>query len=211
MHAAPSIRIALSGKMGSGKSTLGAAIASCLSTACPSTSDTRRTSFAGPIRAIIEELHGPNRTKDRDLLTGIGMLHRGFDPDTWLNAVRRQVARGSPTTNWVLDDLRFKNEMRGLRADGWFIVRLRVTDKERGRRLRCKYGDDATDAHHTRFAKHASETGLDDVPDEAFDLVVVVTDVPGVVCVKDPRTGVQTLIHTIPALAKYVVACAHRP
>lgn len=205
MQAESSFRIALSGKMGSGKSTLGAEIASCLSA-----SDTRRTSFAGKIRAIIEELHGPNRTKDRDLLTGIGMLHRSFYPDTWLNAVRHQVARGSPTTNWVLDDLRFKNEMRGLRADGWFIVRLRVTDDERGRRLRCKYGGNATDSHHTRFAQHESETGLDDVPDDAFDLVVA-ADARGAMRVHNTRTGAKTLVRGMPSLAEHVItACALR-
>lgn len=160
------LRLAISGKMASGKSTLAAAVAALLGPSC------LRVSFAGKIRAIIRELHGVARTKDRDLLTGIGMLHRRFDPGTWLNAVRREVA-AAPGRPCVLDDLRFENELAGLRADGWILVRLVVGDAERGRRLRAAYGGGAAEGHHGRFAAHPSETGLDATPDSAFDLVVV--------------------------------------
>ena len=122
------LRIALSGKMASGKSTLARELERRLP-GCV------RLSFASAIRAIIVALHGPGRTKDRALLTGIGTLHRSFDPDTWLNVVRREAAACPPDCPLVLDDLRFQNELAGLRRDGWVVVRLRASRHQRARHL----------------------------------------------------------------------------
>ena len=195
------LRLAISGKMASGKSTLAAAVAALLGPSC------LRVSFAGKIRAIIRELHGVARTKDRDLLTGIGMLHRRFDPGTWLNAVRREVA-AAPGRPCVLDDLRFENELAGLRADGWILVRLVVGDAERGRRLRAAYGGGAAEGHHGRFAAHPSETGLDATPDSAFDLVVVDRGGASGYHVSGPTLATPTAVVARASLPQFLAASA---
>lgn len=158
---APPARVAIAGKMGSGKSAVAAHLARRLGA--------RRTSFARKVRAVVADVYGPGHEKDRRLLTGVGMGLRRVDPDTWVNAVRRATAGAGA---WVLDDLRFPNELAALRGDGWLLVRLAVDDGVRARRLAARYGGDRAAQDHLPYAGHASETSLDETPDAAFDVVV---------------------------------------
>jgi len=149
--------------MGSGKSAVAAHLARLLGA--------ERISFAQEVRAVVAELYGPGHEKNRELLTGVGMGLRRVDPDTWVNVVRRTVG-GAAGRAWVLDDLRFPNELAALRSDGWVVVRLSASDRVRAARLARKYGAAGAARGHVPYMCHASETALDATPDSAFDAVV---------------------------------------
>ena len=183
-HAKPrtrEVRIAIAGKMGSGKSALANELARALGA--------RRVSFATKVREVVRDLYGPGNEKNRHLMTGVGMGLRAVDADTWVNAVRRTVAR-YPDASWVLDDLRFPNELNALRADGWVVVRLAVDAETRSERILRRCGGDADAARgQEAYAGHASETALDLTPDFAFDAAV---RGDGTVCRHDGRLLIET-------------------
>ena len=159
------MRVALSGKMGSGKSAVAAHLARLLGA--------ERISFAQEVRAVIADLYGPGHEKNRELLTGVGMGLRRVDPDTWVNVVRRTVGSAAAgETAWVLGRPAFPQRASALRSDGWVLVRLCASDQVRAARLARKYGDDGSARGHVPYMCHASETALDGTPDSAFDAVV---------------------------------------
>lgn len=155
------MKIAFAGKIASGKSTLANAIAERIGA--------RRIGFADKVRAVVGDLYGPGHDKNRRLLTGVGMGLRAVDPDTWVNVVLE--ATKAPDTNWVLDDIRFPNELHALQRAGWMTVRIIVDQAERSRRIIARYGPTAH--QHLEYGRHVSETSLDKLPDDAFDYVII--------------------------------------
>ena len=174
------MKIAFSGKIASGKSTIASSVASM--------NGSRRIGFADKLRDIIRDLYGPGHEKNRALLTSVGMGLRSVDEDTWVNVVLRETAGGG---SWVLDDVRFPNELRGLQRGGGVTVRLKVPADVRARRVVDRYGEDGAPAH-LAYRDHESETGLDSVPDEQFDVVVVTSGNTSTVVRGDVRTTAET-------------------
>ncbi len=126
------MKIAISGKMGSGKTTLAQAL------------DTNHVfyilSFADGVRDVgkvyfrmsKDDLSGPN--KDRQKLQHIGQKMREIDPDVWVNNLLyysegMQKFLDGNVNNLVVDDMRLKNEFDALKEAGYIMVRI-VADKE---------------------------------------------------------------------------------
>ncbi len=158
------MKIAFAGKIASGKTTIASAISKYI--------NAERIGFADKVREIVRDLYGPGNEKNRKLLTGVGMGLRAVDPDTWVRVVLD--ATKDSLSNWVLDDIRFPNELRGLQNAGWVTVRLVVSKPERHSRIKKKYGVSAQE--HMQYAQHVSETSLDDVDNSAFDYVIDCSD-----------------------------------
>tara|TARA_B110000008_G_C16854582_1_gene518199 strand:- start:105 stop:743 length:639 start_codon:yes stop_codon:yes gene_type:complete len=194
------MKIALAGKIACGKSTLAASIAEKIGG--------RRIGFADKVREVIEDLYGPGHHKDRRLLTGVGMGLRTVDPDTWLNVVLNRTTQSRE--NWVLDDLRFPNELHALKKNEWTIFRIDIGDALQESRIKSCYGDKATE--HATYTRHISETSLDDTPDDTFDYIISVrnnTDTNMEVYITSTHKSVPQMsspLTTIDSLATHIVS-----
>ena len=142
--------IGISGKMGSGKSTLTQGIREALSNFSSET-----ISMATPIKRleslIYQDLELEHTKKDRDLLIALGMWGRNIDSDFWL---KRAVERVSDDVQLVIcDDIRFENEAKWFKENG---LLLRIEGEQRGENVDPSKSEDIT------------ETALDNFPFDYF-------------------------------------------
>jgi hypothetical protein len=155
------MNIAICGKMTSGKTTLCEALMSYdLLTA--------KVSFADPIRRALAEM-GITKAEHPELYRKgaqyIGTdLVREYDADWWVHqfdfAIQDQTTWiGDPHVTLYCDDCRFPNEFRYLQLQGWLMVYLEVSPETQL----------ARGAQPDRL-DHASETGLDHIAKEEWDL-----------------------------------------
>lgn len=146
------MRIAISGKMCSGKTTLAEQLMA---------NEPRfiRLSFADPIYDHAREYFGM-QDKDRALLIHIGEAFRAWDKLVWIKAFLRKVEKLEAEGKWVLvDDLRLPQEHRALRENGFRLVRLNVSFMEQQKRLTNKYPESCEE--HFAKREHVTERGLD--------------------------------------------------
>jgi adenylate kinase len=127
------MRIALSGKRGSGKST----VASYLSRVYGI--DT--VSFADLLKDRLEEAgirrDSLRRTKPplvRELMQVYGQAMREQDEDYWVNRALLTI-EASGLDDVVIDDLRFRNEAVALKENGFILVRVVQDGREYNDRL----------------------------------------------------------------------------
>ena len=147
------IRIAISGKMGSGKSSLADAL--CNEYKNIPSDQARYYSFAAKLKGLARDLFGMVE-KDRQLLQALGTKMREIRDTVWVDYVLSVIRYEDPYLA-VIDDLRYKNEYQMLRDAGWFLVRIEVDDEIRRQRIEKSgtfFGND-----------HPTETDLDDVDD----------------------------------------------
>ena len=158
-------RIALSGKAGSGKTTLAKRLVEDFGFA--------RLSFAGALKEELTSLLGlglpefeADKRKWRPLLQVWGSARRDVSEGYWVRKllVRLPVNRGSPV---VIDDLRYENEAQALKREGFYLVRLDCPSLDSIRYLRGQ-GMGIEEADVIRM--HPSETDLDGY--DQFDLVL---------------------------------------
>ena len=195
------IKIAISGKMCSGKSY-------CAKMIMEKYSRATVFSFAGKLKQVTHDLFfdkfigggvgsvegvgvgsgvggggsgsgvGSERTiqqmhKNRRLYVEVGQRMREIDPMVWVNHVVKD-SRGCDFA--VVDDLRFKNEMIALKKEGWKIVRLKITKEQQIKRLGDIY---VNSEEHIEGLNSVTETDLDDVVDADYDFVVDCCDDAG--------------------------------
>ena len=159
------LKIAIAGKMGSGKST----VAESIKVKYPDL-NIRVLSFADRVKALCVELFGMDH-KDRCLLVNFAMKMREIDENVW---IRSLLARYCNQENIVIDDLRFMNEFESLRARGFKLIKLEIDEVVRLRRLNEKYGDDTY--NHLKYSNSVSENCVNSLSDDCFDLVVRTDD-----------------------------------
>lgn len=136
------VKIAICGKIRSGKDTVGDFLVSKYGF--------KRYAFGDGIKEVIgllfpEELE---QGKPRKLLQDLGQKMREIDPDVWVNHVNRKIeADGS--SRIIITDLRQPNEYEALRNAGYFILKLKVDDMTQLERVELA-GDRFTDwtFHH---------------------------------------------------------------
>lgn len=141
------LMIGISGKMGSGKST----ISNLLKEAWESAGmKVEKLSVAAPIyngQDLLYKEYGLQLegAKDRDLLIAIGLWGRSKDPDFWLNQLAK-MAIDSEADIIICDDVRFENEAKFFDKVG-FLIRLE--------------GDQRGDNIDPSRANHPTECDLD--------------------------------------------------
>lgn len=139
--------IGISGKMGSGKSTLTKEIIKAVGESFK----TQTVSLAAPIKRVQHliykdldlEMVGE---KDRPLLIALGMWGRDRDSDFWLKQAVKDM-ESSEAQVIICDDVRFENEAEWFDAHG---ILIRINGVQRGENVDPSRADDAT------------ETSLDD-------------------------------------------------
>jgi uridine kinase len=159
--------ILISGRQGSGKTTLAKGLCKALNAS--------HIKFADPLYEMHEAIKNvaqrydiPFNEKEGTLLQLLGTEwgRKVKGDDVWVNACKSKVAERlswSKDSVVVIDDARFENELKAFPEA--FTIRLYANEEER--KGRADGWRDNT--------QHASETGLDNVQDEEFNLVVDTT------------------------------------
>ncbi len=112
------LRLAISGKMLSGKSLVAAHLVK--------RHGFKEIAFADKIKGLADDLFVARKVKDRLLLVEFGERMRGIDAQVWIRAILRAI----PTTgDVVVSDLRFPAEFDALTRLGFVMVRT-VTDRD---------------------------------------------------------------------------------
>ena len=95
------MKIAISGPMCSGKSTLAKLI-------CGLNDDYKIYSFGQKIKDLAKELFDMRDIKDRSLLINIANSMKEINQNVWINYILKECKNNE---NCIIDDLRFKNEL----------------------------------------------------------------------------------------------------
>ena len=156
------MKIGICGRMASGKTTLANHLVE--------NHGFKTRSLAAPVKHIGKWLFG-NETKDRKLLQQIGMKMREIDEDVWLDYLIRDTKSEGL---FVVDDVRFINEAKQLKEQGWVLVKLDITPELQRDRLKKTYGV-AWESHANR-SNDPSEAEVSQIADELFDLIIEVED-----------------------------------
>ena len=147
------VKIAISGPMCSGKSTIAKYI-------CSLNPDYKIYSFGQKIKDIAKELFDMGDIKDRSLLIDIANSLKSIDENVWINYVLKEC---KDMDNCIIDDLRFTNELDALVKDEeWNFIVIHVPKEERIRRIKELYPENYED--HIKNMNDISEKGLIDFP-----------------------------------------------
>ena len=140
------MKIAISGKMCSGKSTIAKLIKEY---------DNRYEifSFGKKIKILANELFGMDlENKDRTLLIQVASKFREIDINVWANYIINQT---KDKEYCIIDDLRFQNELELLEQNGWKIIQLNINEDLQLKRIKNLYKEDYKD--HIKNKNHLSE------------------------------------------------------
>lgn len=129
------IKIGLTGKMRSGKDTIGKFL--------NDEYGFKAFAFAEGIKLVCGALSlESSNGKPRALYQGVGQDLRKYDPDIWVKYTLGQINRFcSDTDSIVITDVRQPNEVEALRAAGFTIIKINADDGLRIQRMR-EAGDD---------------------------------------------------------------------
>ena len=152
------MKIAICGKMGTGKTYLADYIAKKYGFI--------KTSFAKRLKTLAEELFDMTH-KDRGLLINFATKMREIDSRVWIKAMFRDIKN---VDNVVLDDLRLNNEYITLKESGWFIIKIDINENERISRLKQKYGEYYEE--HRECFNSITENDVIDLDDSHFDMTI---------------------------------------
>jgi len=161
------MKIAISGKMCSGKSFITNLLIKHFE---KENKHFKKLSFADDVYKIARELFNM-KTKNRQLLQSIGTKMREIDPDIWAKSTTQ---RSQNHKFVIIDDLRFPNELHYLKLNNFIIIRLNISKEEQIKRLKETYPD--TYHQHIKNLNHQSETSLDTVSNDKFDIVFNIND-----------------------------------
>ncbi len=179
------LKVAISGKMASGKTTFTNLLQQYHESHIPESNLSRyedifiaseRLSLAAPVKKVARDYFlMPLGYKDRSLLQQIGQKFRDIRPSVWIDLLienGRKLTRSYEKQKiqgcLVCDDVRFPNEVSRLKQDGWFLIRLEVDDEIRRERIQRTYSDWET---HWENRHEISETALDNYA-ENWDLLL---------------------------------------
>jgi hypothetical protein len=159
------IKIAICGKARSGKNTLANLLSKYYN------GNVVVEAFANPIKQIAlkiipsiprEWLYGSSELREniipgtdktvRDLLKELGKVGRSYDEDCWAKQLMRRVPWYMSANLLVVSDLRMPNELRYLKDDGFFLIKLKRDDVPR--------------------SEDISETAQDQIDESEFDAII---------------------------------------
>lgn len=122
-----------------------------------------KVAFASKLKHIALDLFGVvgKDGRDREILQQLGTKMREIKSDVWIDYLLRFT--NSPWVgsdpNLVLDDLRYVNEAKALKDNGWTLVLVTVPGVIREARIARLYPDTSASA-----ITHASEQEWKDIP-----------------------------------------------
>ena len=166
------MRIAISGKMCSGKTTLKDYLQKKFIQLDRLLSEEDQTgidklpiselSFGRPIKEMYNKMFKNNPKKDRIAYQNIGDTFRQMDPTVFANYLVEMI---KPNTIVLVDDLRFENEMDILKKYGFICIRLDIDKNIQKSRFETLYPED----NFSYSGIHKSEIDLDNA---VFDYTI---------------------------------------
>jgi len=138
------MKIAITGKMCSGKSTLAQIIKE-------TDKQYQIYSLGQKVKDVAKDLFHM-KEKDRTLLTSIGTKMREIDSEVWINYIIEQT---KDKTHCIVDDLRYQNEYETLSKNGFKIIQLVIDPKIQEKRIKEVYPNNFQD--HLMNRNHLSE------------------------------------------------------
>ena len=160
--------ILISGKQGSGKTTLAKNLEQKL---IDKFIPTYRTRFAKVLYLMHDAIRDIGRKyginfpeKNGPLLQYLGtdMVRTNYGADSWVNCVKNEISDFLFPYVIIIDDCRFLNEMVAFDAEGHDVLKVRLEANKESRKERTNAWRDND--------SHPSEIGLDDY--DGFDLVL---------------------------------------
>lgn len=138
------MKIAIIGKMCSGKSTIAQIIMDL-------DNSYQIFSFGGAVKRYAKEIFNM-QGKDRSLLINFANKMREIDKDVW---VRPVIEGSSLFDNCIVDDVRYQNELDALVNDNWIIIKLNISRELQEKRIKLTYPENYED--HLKNRDHFSE------------------------------------------------------
>lgn len=123
------MKIALIGKMCSGKST----IANYLK----NNYNYKILSFGQPVKQYATEIFGL-KNKNRAIIQDFAQKVREIDDEVWIKYLIRKY-REENYSNIVVDDVRFPKELKALKQEGFVIIKINITKEFQIERIKNTY------------------------------------------------------------------------
>ena len=153
------VKIAITGKMCSGKTTIAKYI-------MEKNNNFIKLSFADKVKELASDLFDM-KEKDRYLLQSIGTKMREIKEDVWASYT---VKKANNFNFVVIDDLRYKNEFNKIKESNFIIIKLNISKNLQINRLKKLYKNSWQ--NHIDNLNHQSELELDNIDDKNFDLII---------------------------------------
>lgn len=144
------MKLAIIGKMGSGKSTLSQYLNDVY--------QFKVFSFGGAVKTHASEIFDLS-TKDRSIIQNFAQKVKELDPDVWVKYLIKKMKDESG--NIVVDDVRFPNEYDALYKEGFTFVKLDIDPLFQIERLKNAYPIEYP--QHINRTNDISESFIDDM------------------------------------------------
>lgn len=165
------MKIAITGKICSGKSTLANKLKNILKL--------EKYSFANNVKKYAKEIF-EMEYKDRKLIQDFAEKMKEIDNNIWIKQLDKEI---KDKIHIVIDDLRFENEYKYLKKNKYYIIKLVIDKNQQIKRIEDLYKDKAYE--HLERLEHISECNIDKLN---ADLTINTEDV-------DIKTILKTIIH----------------
>ena len=165
------MKIAITGKICSGKSTLANKLKDKLKL--------EKHSFADNVKKYAKEIF-EMEYKDRKLIQDFAENMKELDNNIWIKQLDKEI---KDKTHIVIDDLRFENEYNYLKKNNYYIIKLVIDKNQQIKRIEDLYKDKAHE--HLKRLEHISECNIDKLN---ADLTINTEDV-------DIKTILETITH----------------
>ncbi len=170
------VKIGLCGVMASGKTTLANKVVE-------NHQGFGKFSLADAVKRFANFVYDiPEGYKDRVAYQKIGdgarqQLYEDIWLDTVLNEIKihegiNNLENGNEgfITHYIIDDIRYQNEVIKLKSKGWKIIKIEIEDELQNERLKETYPDNWET--HIASKNHASESEVNIIPYELFDYII---------------------------------------
>tara|TARA_B110000459_G_scaffold194054_1_gene233005 strand:- start:269 stop:772 length:504 start_codon:yes stop_codon:yes gene_type:complete len=165
------MKIAITGKICSGKSTLANKLKNILKL--------EKYSFANNVKKYAKEIF-EMKYKDRKLIQDFAEKMKEIDNNIWIKQLDKEI---KDKVHIIIDDLRFENEYNYLKKNNYYIIKLVIDKNQQIKRIEDLYKDKAPE--HLERLEHISECNIDKLN---ADLTINTEDV-------DIKTILKTIIH----------------
>ncbi len=143
------MKLAITGKMCSGKSTISRHLVK--------NKNFIRIGYGDFVKKYAKEIFDM-KIKDRKLLQDLGQKLKEIDPNVWVKLLEKKLdsLEKKGIDKIVVDDVRFPQEMKSLRQKGFTILKLNINDALQKKRIIKTYPE--TYKLHLAGLNHISET-----------------------------------------------------
>ncbi|MGD7046960.1 AAA family ATPase [Rossellomorea marisflavi] len=141
------MKIALAGKMRSGKDTI--------AEFAVNTYGFKHFAFGDELKRHYHELFGEKESKPRSGYQWFGQVARSHDPDIWVDKCF-QTLNGYEDNNIIITDLRQPNEYKKCKEEGFYIIKVHCDDDLRLQRILSK-----NDSFNPDDLNHETEQHID--------------------------------------------------